>query len=461
MHQDSLHVDPARRALKAALIVLASLSLAGKLRAQTLISTGTTSGVRLYTNPNSNDWWLDPTPGRLDLRPNGLTAIVSWIINGNVGIGTTGPAAKLDTSGSARFYDQTPTTGVTNLEIRAGAAVLTGSSQLFTVKNNAGVAQVFVDGLFQVNAAQFQDSAANAVFSLTDAGVGLSFRNTAHITWSSDATFFGAQDIGLYRYAPGVLEIFDGTNSANIRDLQVRALNPSSGSLRLSRSGDTNGYVLQNYNSGTALNIGYMANADDVTWYGGAPLMTMLFSGYVGISTGIPQGYLDMGNHTIVGVAAPVNGTDAANKAYVDAASAGVQYMGLTPTTYNGNLGGVPGANAKCDAAFHGSHFCTTTDIIHTSTPTFSAGWVNPVIHVMFDETSTLASTNAIYVYDVNFQNLIYGGSYVSVPLTWNEVTAAGWTDSGGGLFGCVLSGHAVAANTVADNNVESLHCCK
>lgn len=39
-----------------------------------------------------------------------------------------------------------------------------------------------------------------------------------------------------------------------------------------------------------------------------------------------------------------------------------VSFAGFTATTYTGDLGGFPGANAKCRAEFPGSTFCTTSD---------------------------------------------------------------------------------------------------
>jgi hypothetical protein len=40
-----------------------------------------------------------------------------------------------------------------------------------------------------------------------------------------------------------------------------------------------------------------------------------------------------------------------------------LQFMGLTTSTYNGNLGGLNGANQKCDTQWSGSHVCTYEEI--------------------------------------------------------------------------------------------------
>ena len=68
----------------------------------------------------------------------------------------------------------------------------------------------------------------------------------------------------------------------------VSRVDINSGNLRLSRYGDNYGYVFHNYGGGTTLNIGYMTT-DDTTWLGGGPIMTMLYTGNVGIGTTNPQ----------------------------------------------------------------------------------------------------------------------------------------------------------------------------
>ncbi len=69
-----------------------------------------------------------------------------------------------------------------------------------------------------------------------------------------------------------------------------------------------------------------------------------------------------------------------ANKQYVDtavAAAGGVTYAGLTPTTYDGNLGGIKGAYAKCAIAFPGSRMATGSEAIKLAGSITGSGWVN------------------------------------------------------------------------------------
>ena len=88
---------------------------------QTFVSTGTSSGLRLYY-PNSNDWWLDPSGGRLDIRADGGPALASFLTNGFFGIGTANSVMALQvdngTQGNPAVTGTTPT-GV--LRLRAGS----------------------------------------------------------------------------------------------------------------------------------------------------------------------------------------------------------------------------------------------------------------------------------------------------------------------------------------------------
>lgn len=53
-------------------------------------------------------------------------------------------------------------------------------------------------------------------------------------------------------------------------------------------------------------------------------------------------------------------------------------FVGYTPTTYGGDLGGRTGAHAKCEAAFPGSHFCTHWELDQADpTAPATTAWVD------------------------------------------------------------------------------------
>ena len=95
-------------------------------------------------------------------------------------------------------------------------------------------------------------------------------------------------------------------------------------------------------------------------WGGGASgdnRLTILQNGNLGIGTTNPVQKLDLGNSgRIVNVLNPVDNQDVATKAYVDAAGTQLgatkltKRVFVTSVAYNGNLGQLSGADAKCQA---------------------------------------------------------------------------------------------------------------
>lgn len=51
-------------------------------------------------------------------------------------------------------------------------------------------------------------------------------------------------------------------------------------------------------------------------------------------------------------------------------------YAGATPTTYNGNLGGIAGANAKCANAFPGSRMMRLSELVYFASSMSNTGWI-------------------------------------------------------------------------------------
>jgi hypothetical protein len=98
-----------------------------------------------------------------------------------------------------------------------------------------------------------------------------------------------------------------------------------------------------------------MSDADGLASWGAAPATDLAAVLAAGNDAGGAS--IVMGNGSLTGLAAPVANSDATNKEYVDtavAANAGASFpiCKMTNEEYNGNLGGVSGANEKCQLEF-------------------------------------------------------------------------------------------------------------
>ena len=103
--------------MRPALLVVALLAFV-PAAAQNLISTGASSGLRLYMT-NGNDFWLDPTDGSLVFKVNGnpvstMTPQGFWLVNGVNAISNTGITASSIT---------TTITGNTQYAVRSSSGV--------------------------------------------------------------------------------------------------------------------------------------------------------------------------------------------------------------------------------------------------------------------------------------------------------------------------------------------------
>lgn len=157
------------------------------------------------------NWQFDntATSGMLTLGSSAGNALAIPAVTRNLLIGTTTDGnfkfdvASSGSSGTARFYDQTPTTGSTSLIVRAGAGQ--GTNNLITWQSAAGSTLSYVRG---DNGGFYGQVVALDVASYAlSNGAGLDLANNRFISFSSTAAFFGTKDLTLDRQAAGVLRI--------------------------------------------------------------------------------------------------------------------------------------------------------------------------------------------------------------------------------------------------------------
>ena len=111
-------------------------------------------------------------------------------------------------------------------------------------------------------------------------------------------------------------------------------------------------------------------------------------------------------------------------------------YLGATPTSYSGALGGYVGANAKCVTAFGtGARMMTLTDAtrLHETTA-ISGGWIN-----CLSEATYIAGASPFYA---------CGHAYTSTYTYPAYLDCTGYTSSNTGMSGFIYySGGFVAAS--------------
>lgn len=134
--------------------------------------------------------------------------------NANLLLGTsTDGGFKIDvgdsgSSGTARFWSQTPTT-YTRVVFQAGPGQSTTGLVSFT--DNSGTEFAAIDSSFQFVSPQFISSAAGGA----SLAARVNLANSGAVQWSSDGTFFGTPDTGIFKTAAGKIEVNNGTFAHN------------------------------------------------------------------------------------------------------------------------------------------------------------------------------------------------------------------------------------------------------
>jgi hypothetical protein len=144
-----------------------------------------------------------------------MAVTLSTFQTGNVAIGTTTDGnfrldiAASGSSGTLRVYDQTPTTGATQVIVRAGAGQST--TNLTTWQNASGTALAVVSATGSMDAAEFYQR--NDKFWVT--GANTNFASDAFLRFSSTTSAGGSKDVSLSRAGVNIGQLGDGGSNSN------------------------------------------------------------------------------------------------------------------------------------------------------------------------------------------------------------------------------------------------------
>jgi hypothetical protein len=150
-----------------------------------------------------------------------MSVTLSTFQTGNVAIGTTTDGnfrldiAASGSSGTLRAYDQTPTTGTTQLIVRAGAGQ--SSTNLTTWQNNGGTAIAAIGSTGRMFSPRFTTLVDSgwALQDDFDSSWPMLFASGRGIAWSSTTSFAGTKDLSLSRASANTLQVGDGGSNAN------------------------------------------------------------------------------------------------------------------------------------------------------------------------------------------------------------------------------------------------------
>ncbi len=352
---------------------------------------------------------------------------------GNVGIGTTTPAAKLSVSGGNTFINDaaitsgTPKAAITKEYLDSALAVtqsaywnLSGSNLYASSTSwNIGIGTASPGGKLEIK------TASNDVLKLNrDGWVG---GEEANILFSHNGTYNAK--IGSWVEGGGsmvALRFFTVDAGAQSQKMVIRGngnvgigtTNPSS-KFNVIAENDGDGIVIRRnaatdgnyadlrfslttsdtYNGATFIRTyrgpGGSGDNDMLFNVGGNNALMIKDSGKIGIGTTTPDSdkiVTIWGGNLILKDAIIGAGSDAqlaATKGYVDsvinALPSGIaSFVTSTPVAYNGSRGGYSSANALCSALVAGSHVCTAEEILQTinsgataNIPTSTTLWIN------------------------------------------------------------------------------------
>jgi len=208
------------------------------------------------SSPGANNFALASSGGELLLNgPTSLSPVSFHQANverarfaattGNLLLGTTTDnnfrldIAASGSSGTLRVYDQTPTTGVTQLVVRAGAGQSTNFLQRWQNSTGSTLSFISQTGGLGVQALDIYNETTLTTrgFSIYGNGTAsfIDASSNAIMSWYSATNLGGSADISLSRAGVNALQVGDGGANAN-GDVLLRN-QFASGSLFLSRNG--------------------------------------------------------------------------------------------------------------------------------------------------------------------------------------------------------------------------------
>ena len=171
--------------------------------------------------------------------------------------------------------------------------------------------------------------------------------------------------------------------------------------------------------------------------------------GNVGIGKNDPKAKLDVNGR--IKAQDPIDDDDVATKAYVDAHSGEVKWAGYTSSTYTGNLGGLKGANQKCDAEYPGSHWCSLEEIM-------KLGVDYPYTYDAWVRNAVIGTERIKTEYSTYYWVILYGG-YIISEGDYDSCFCHYWLSSYDGERGPVIRKDGIVVGKSCDNSLR-LPCC-
>jgi hypothetical protein len=162
-------------------------------------------GIQLLHQPNSN---VD------------MAVTLSTFQTGNVAIGTTTDGnfrldiAASGSSGTLRVYDQTPTTGTTQVIVRAGAGQSATNLQTWQNSSGTAVAGIESTGGF-VSESTFFGVRVTSVYRVAMQPTGFNLANDRAMAFSSTSDVNGSKDFSLSRAGINIGQFGDGGSNSN------------------------------------------------------------------------------------------------------------------------------------------------------------------------------------------------------------------------------------------------------